>query len=88
MDLQLIGPATLSQDGNIQYLAKLNGKDLLCHFSYETLEDVDTEVIGGEAMTLFNRHQLKLLSVAEQKILNGLAHDGEIHIYSNDLPSD
>ena len=88
MDLQFIGPPTLAKNGNIQYLAKLDGKNLLCHFSYEVLEDVDTEDIGGEAMTLFNRHQLKLLSIAEQKILNGLAHDGEIHIYSNDLPMD
>jgi hypothetical protein len=88
MNLQFIGPATLANDGNIQYLAKLDGVNLLCHFSYEVLEDVDTEAIGGEAMVLFNRHQLKLLSIAEQKIMNGLAHDGQIHIYSNDLPAD
>jgi hypothetical protein len=88
MDLQFIGPATASADGDIHYLAQLNGKNLICHFSYGVLEDVDTEAIGGEAITLFNRHQLKLLSIAEQKIANGLAHDGQIHIYSNDLPTD
>ena len=88
MDLQFIGPAILGKDSSIEYLAKLDGKDLLCCFSYEVLEDVDTGAIGGEAISLFNRHQLKLLSIAEQKIMNGLAHDGQIHIYSNDLPTD
>jgi hypothetical protein len=58
---------------------------LLCHFSYEVLEDIDTEQIQGDALDIFNRHQFALLSLAEQKIMNGAVMAREIHIYSNDL---
>ena len=85
MKLTFIGPATLAKDGGIDYPSLLDDKPLLCHFSYEVLEDIDTEALQGDAMELFNRHQFALLSLAEQKVLNGVVMDREIHIYSNDL---
>jgi hypothetical protein len=85
MKLTFIGPATLAKDGGIDYPSLLDDKPLLCHFSYEVLEDIDTEAIQGDAMELFNRHQFSLLSLAEQKVINGVVMDKEIHIYSNDL---
>lgn len=85
MKLTFIGPATLAKDGGIDYPSLLDDKPLLCHFSYEVLEDIDTEAIQGDAMELFNRHQFSLLSLAEQKVINGVVMDREIHIYSNDL---
>jgi len=85
MKLIFIGPATLAKDGGIDYPAVLDDKPLLCHFSYEVLEDIDTGAIQGDAIELFNRHQFALLSLAEQKVTNGVVMDREIHIYSNDL---
>jgi len=85
MKIEFIGPPVLSEDGGIFYAAKLEGQTLSCHFSYEALEDVDPDAIQGDAVTLFEKHQLKLLSIAEQKILDGHAHDGQIQIFSNDL---
>lgn len=88
MKIAFIGPASLAKDGGVQYPATLDGHSLLCHFSYEVLEDVDSDGILGDALEHFAKHQLKLLSIAEQKILNGHAHASQIQIFSNDLPSD
>lgn len=85
MKIEFIGPPVLAEDGGIFYAAKLDGQTLLCHFSYEALEDVDSDAIQGNAVTLFEMHQLKLLSIAEKKIQDGHAHDGQIQIFSNDL---
>ena len=88
MNIQFIGPALLATDGGVDFAAKLNHTDLVCHFSYEALEDIDTDSFMGDAIDHFSKHKLKLLSIAEQKILNGHAHDGKIQIFSNDLVSD
>jgi hypothetical protein len=52
------------------------------------LEDVDSDSILGDPLEHFAKHQLKLLSIAEQKILGGHAHTGKIQVFSNDLPTD
>lgn len=88
MKIEFIGPASLAADGGISYPTQLNGKDLECHFSYEVLEDVDPDSILGSALEHFARHRLKLLSIAEQKILGGHAHGGRVQIFSNDLVAD
>jgi len=80
-------PHSCGCDGG-RFAAKLNHTDLVCHFSYEALEDIDADSFMGDAIDHFSKHKLKLLSIAEQKILNGHAHDGKIQIFSNDLVSD
>ena len=88
MKIEFVGPAQVAEDGGVIYLATLDGKNLDCHFSYEVLEDIDPNSILGDPLEHFAKHQLKLLSIAEQKILNGHAHDGQIQIFSNDLVAD
>jgi hypothetical protein len=88
MKIEFVGPAQVAEDGGVIYLATLDGKSLDCHFSYEVLEDIDPDIILGDPLEHFAKHQLKLLSIAEQKILNGHAHDGQIQIFSNDLVAD
>jgi hypothetical protein len=85
MVVEFIGPASLLPDGSVQYPAKLDGKDLLCRFTYEALEDVDSEDLQGDALLTFTKHQLKLLSIAEQKILNGNVSTNQVQIFSHDL---
>lgn len=85
MKIEFIGPATIANDGGVNYPALLNGQKLACHFSYEALDDVEPDGIMGDALEHFNNHQLKLLSIAEQKILSGHVHDGQIQIFSSDL---
>ncbi len=88
MNIEFIGPASLANNKDVIYPAKLNDKDLECHFSYEVLEDVDPDTVLGDALEHFAKYQLKLLSIAEQKILRGHAHDGKIQIFSHDLVGD
>lgn len=88
MKIEFIGPASIAQDGGVQYPAKLDGRNLICHFSYEVLEDVDPGSVLGDALEHFAKHQLKLLSIAEQKILGGHAHASQVQIFSNDLLAD
>ena len=88
MKLEFIGPPTLMANRGVSYRAKLDGKDLDCQFSYEALEDIDPDSILGNPLEHFAKHQLKLLSIAEQKIANGYSHDGILQVHSNDLIAD
>ena len=85
MNLEFIGPARVLSNGDVVYPAILNGKSLQCTFSYEALQDVDPESIEGDSLKLFSNHQLKLLSIAEKKILGGHIVDGAVHLFSHDL---
>jgi hypothetical protein len=85
MKIEFVGPASLAADGGVTYIAKLDGKDVQCHFSYEALEDVDPDSVFGDALEHFSRHQLILLSAAEKKLLKGLTHNGQLQISSSDL---
>jgi hypothetical protein len=85
MKIEFIGPAVLLSDRSISFHAKLDDHDVDCKFTYEALEDIDPENIFGDPVTHFSRHQLKLLSIAEQKMLNGHAHNGKLVINSNDV---
>jgi hypothetical protein len=85
MKIEFVGPAIIAIDGGVHYPALLDGQPLACHFSYEALDDVEPDGILGDALEHFRNHQLKLLSIAEQKIVGGHAHDGKIQIFSSDL---
>ena len=85
MKIEFTGPASMADDGGVFYPALLDGQPLACHFSYEALDDVELDGILGDALEHFKNHQLKLLSIAELKILGGHAHDGLIQIFSSDL---
>ncbi len=85
MKLEFVGPAAVLENGDVSYPATLDGKPLKCTFSYEALQDLDSEGVEANGLQLFNNHQLKLLSIAEQKILNGHAIDGAVHLFSHDL---
>lgn len=85
MKLEFVGPASLLETGDISYPAILDGKAFKCSFSYEALQDLDPESVEKNALQLFKTHQLKLLSIAEQKILNGHTVDGAVHLFSHDL---
>jgi hypothetical protein len=85
MKIEFIGPASIAQDGGVKYPALLDGQALTCHISYEALDDIEPDGILGDALEHFKNHQLKLLSIAEQKILDGHAHDGQLQIVSSDL---
>ena len=88
MKIEFIGPASLANDGGVQFPAKLDGSDLLCHFSYEALEDIDPDVVFGDPLEHFAKYQLKPLSIAEKKILAGGTHASQLQVFSNDLLSD
>ena len=85
MKLEFVGPAALLENGDVSYPAMLEGKPLKCSFSYEALQDLDPDGVETNALQLFKTHQLKLLSIAEKKILNGHAVDGAVHLFSHDL---
>jgi hypothetical protein len=85
MKIEFVGPASVLENGDVSYPAMLDGKALKCSFSYEALQDLDPDSVEVNAIQLFKTHQLKLLSIAEQKILNGYVVDGALHLFSHDL---
>jgi hypothetical protein len=85
MNLEFIGPARVSENGDVVYPAIFKGKPLQCTFSYEALQDLDPDSVEGDSLKLFSNHQLKLLSIAEKKILGGHVVDGAVHLFSHDL---
>lgn len=88
MNIKFIGPAIKLPDDGVGFLVKLDGNDIQCKFSYEVLEDIDPDNIFGDPIVHFSKHQLKLLSIAEQKMLNGHTHNGILQITSSDLQLD
>jgi Protein of unknown function (DUF1488) len=88
MKIEFIGPATLSTDGSVIYMAKVDGKEIECSFTYEALEDIDPDSVFGDALEHFSTHKLALLSAAEKKILKGLTHNGKLLVNSSDIRID
>lgn len=83
--IEFIGPAALADDGGVNFAARLNGHALRCHFSEETLQDVDPEDLHGDPLAQFEAHRFRLLAAAEQKIHKGLLSDGTVSVYTSDL---
>jgi len=84
-NIEFTGPAALAADGGVNFAARVNGSNIRCHFSEETLQDVDPDDLHGEPLAQFEAHRFRLLAAAEQKILKGLLNDGTVSVYTSDL---
>ena len=85
MKIEFTGTAKVAEDGGVLHPAKVDGQDLVCHFSYELLEELDPDNLKSDSMAQFESHKFRLLSIAEQKILRGLSHNGVVNIFTSDL---
>jgi hypothetical protein len=85
MKIEFTGTAKVAEDGGVLHSAKVDGQDLVCHFSYELLEELDPDNLKSDPMAQFESHKFRLLSIAEQKILRGLSHNGVVNIFTSDL---
>lgn len=83
--IEFTGPATMADDGGVSFAARLNGQSIRCHFSEETLQDVDPDDLHGDPLSQFEAHRFRLLAAAEQKILKGLLGEGQVSVYTSDL---
>lgn len=83
--LEFTGPAAMADDGGVNFSARLNGQAIRCHFSEETLQDVDPDDLHGDPLAQFEAHRFRLLAAAEQKIQKGLLNDGTVSVYTSDL---
>jgi len=88
MQIEFIGPAVKAEDGGVLFLAKVDGRQIQCHFTYEALEDIDPDTLQVNPLDQFQSHQLKLLSIAEMKLLKGLAIKDRLTVYTSDLRLD
>ncbi len=66
--IEFTGPAVMADDGGVNYAAKINGDAVRCHFTEETLQDVDPDDLHGNPLAQFEAHRFRLLAAAEQKI--------------------
>ncbi|MBU3600659.1 DUF1488 family protein [Polynucleobacter sp. 30F-ANTBAC] len=85
MNIQFIGPALKAEDDGVIYLAHVDGKEVQCHFTYEAIEDIESDNLQSDPIQQFEAHKLKLLSIAEAKILKGLVTNGVVSIFTNDI---
>lgn len=85
INIDFIGPAIAAEDGGVLFRAKVNDEIVICHFSYEALQDVDPDAFQNSAMEQFERHRLFLLSIAEAKILSGQLIDKKINVFTGDI---
>ncbi len=83
--IEFTGPAAMADDGGVSFAARLNGQAIRCHFSEETLQDVDPDDLHGDPLAQFEAHRFRLLAAAEQKIQKGLLSDGQVSVYTSDL---
>jgi hypothetical protein len=66
-------------------LAHVDGKEIHCHFTYEAIEDIESDSLQTDAIQQFEAHKLKLLSIAEDKIRKGHIANGVVSIFTNDI---
>lgn len=85
MKIQFIGPASRAQDDGVLFPAQVDGRPILCHFSFEALEDIDPDSLQEDPIQQFEAHKLKLLSIAEAKLLKGLSIGDRLSIFTSDL---
>jgi peroxiredoxin family protein len=85
MNIQFVGPALKAEDDGVLYLAHVDGKEVNCHFTYEAIEDIESDSLQTDLIQQFKAHQLKLLSIAEDKIRKGHITNGVVSIFTNDI---
>jgi hypothetical protein len=85
MKIEFIGPAVKAEDDGVLFLAKVDGRHVQCHFTYEALEDIEPDSLQEDPLQQFESHKLKLLSIAENKLLKGLAIKDCLSVYTSDL---
>lgn len=85
MNIQFVGPALKAEDEGVIFLAQVDGKDVHCHFTYEAIEDIESDSLQADPIQQFEAHKLKLLSIAENKIRNGQISNGVVSIFTNDI---
>jgi hypothetical protein len=85
MNIQFIGPALKAEDGGILYLTHVDGKEINCHFTYEAIEDIESDSLQADPIQQFEAHKLKLLSIAEDKITKGQIANGVVSIFTHDI---
>ena len=85
MKIEFIGPATQAEDEGVLFLARVDGRKVYCHFTFEALEDIDPDSLQDDPLAQFESHKLKLLSIAEDKLLKGLAIGDRLSVYTSDL---
>ena len=88
MKIEFIGPAAVAEDEGVLFPTKVDGQMILCHFSFEALEDIEPDSLQEDPLQQFEAHKLKLLSIAEAKLLKGLSIAGRLSIYTSDLRLD
>lgn len=88
MKIEFIGPAVKAKDDGVLFLAKVDGRHVQCHFTYEALEDIEPDSLQEDPLQQFESHKLKLLSIAESKLLKGLAVKDCLSVYTSDLRLD
>ena len=88
MKIEFIGPAVKAEDDGVLFLTKVDGRSVQCHFTFEALEDIDPDTLQIDPLQQFESHQLKLLSIAEGKLLKGLAIKDRLTVYTSDLRLD
>ena len=85
MKVTFPGPMVPMLDGGISFGARLGEQTIACWFSWELLQDVNPALTGATVMEQFNASKIKLLALAEQKILAGQIEDGIVKIGTGDL---
>lgn len=88
MKIEFIGPAVKAEDDGVLFLAKVDGRHVQCYFTYEALEDIEPDSLQEDPLQQFESHKLKLLSIAENKLLKGLAIKDYLSVYTSDLRLD
>lgn len=88
MKIEFIGPAVRAEDEGVLFLAHVDGRKIQCHFTFEALEDIDPDSLQEDPLEQFEAHKLKLLSIAEDKLLRGLAVADRLSVYTSDLRLD
>jgi len=52
MKIEFIGPAVKAEDDGVLFLAKVDGRHVQCHFTYEALEDIEPDSLQEDPLRM------------------------------------
>ena len=85
MQIDFCGPTIIASDGSVSHRARIDGKIIAIRISEEALQDVNPPHALDDPISQFEANSDRLLSIAENKICNGLVEGEVVWVRTGDL---
>jgi len=85
MTIEFLAPSVAGEDGGVSLPAVLDGQTIVCHFTVETLRDVNQRTRLSAAINQYMANAAKLKAAAERVIRAGRIENDQVVVLPGDL---